>query len=353
MAALFGVNFKSRVKHVFAWSLYASGLLPLFAHIRLRRKALALMYHRVLTAGEMRRCFAQDGISVDTETFEKQIRYLSKYFKPVSFAQFIDHMEENKPFPPGTCLITFDDGWRDNFLHAYPILKKNNVPALIFLTTDFIGSFRRFWQDELADLLAAAHKYYKENSEILNLDQIPVDTNDFLALIKCGETRLAQQIEAFIRKQKKKDLRSTKTLITALKKVLPPASKPNERRSVFLNWEEVKIMAEDGISFGSHGKSHALLPNVDAQMAEKEIRESKRIMQECIGSTICAFSYPNGDYNSEIVRAVRDAGYRAAFGTKPGYVSSRSNPFKIRRINIHQDMTGSVPMFLARISGIL
>lgn len=70
---------------------------------------------------------------------------------PNEVAQIINTGME---FPPRSCLITFDDGWKDNYTYAYPVLKRHHIPALIFLTTDFIGTSRAFWHEQLGDLLS-------------------------------------------------------------------------------------------------------------------------------------------------------------------------------------------------------
>ena len=120
----------------------------------------------------------------------------------------------------------------------------------------------------------------------------------------------------------------------------------------FMNWKEIKHMAKSGISFGSHGKSHMILPTMAIIDVERELRESKSMIENMLGITVECFSYPNGDYTEEVIETVKNAGYKAAFATETGTHGEDDNPYRIRRINIHEDMTCNTPMFMARIVGL-
>src|SRR5688572_8924764 len=109
------------LKSVVADALYYTGLLRLWQSIVLRRKAVVLMYHRVLTGDERSRCGSHPGIVVDRETFALQMDVLKRQFVVLSLDEFTDRVERRQPFPPSSCLITFDDGWRDTFTNALPI----------------------------------------------------------------------------------------------------------------------------------------------------------------------------------------------------------------------------------------
>lgn len=347
-----GLNLRKIIRISLAFCLYITGLLSLIVRIRLRKKAVVLMYHRVLSGEEISRRKTQSGIMVETGTFQKQIGYIRKHLNPISLQEFVDHLERNIPFPRKTCLITFDDGWRDNFLNAYPVLRENRVPAVIFLPTDFIGSLRSFWQEELADLLAAARRRLREDKEFSARNKKLFAIEGIREIMASDEKRLPQEIAAYLSIQKKKSISEIERLIHSLKQALPAEAMPEKKEAVFLSWDEIKIMAWDGITFGSHGKSHAILPAAGVREAEGEIRESKNVLEKNLGQAIDAFSYPNGDYSEEVLDVVRKNGYQVAFGTNKGSVSIEDNPYKLKRMNIHQDMTGSIPMFLARIAGI-
>ncbi len=309
------------------------------------------MYHRVLNEDETSKQIIRNGIIVGTETFKKQIDFIRRHLKPVSLQEFVSYLEKKNPFPERTCLITFDDGWRDNFLNAYPILKESGVPAAIFLPVDFIGTHRSFWQEELAELLVSIRSRFSEDKELMKKQRI-LDIEGILRIIASDPRELPKEIGTFLNNQKKKNIAQIQELIHSLKLACKADVTSGEKEPAFLNWDQVKTMADDGVAFGSHGKTHTLLPALYAKEVVREIRESKEILEKNLGQNIYAFSYPNGDYSARVVKAVQDQDYRIAFGTEKGFVSASENPFNIRRINIHQDMTDSIPMFMARIAGL-
>ena len=95
-------------------------------------------------------------------------------------------------------------------------------------------------------------------------------------------------------------------------------------------------------------KVRELENEVACMKAREQSREKERELKKKIDS----FSYPNGNYSEEVVKFVRDQGYEIAFGTESGFVSSDDDPYTLKRINIHEDMTNTIPMFLARIVGL-
>ena len=121
--------------------------------------------------------------------------------------------------------------------------------------------------------------------------------------------------------------------------------------SAFLEWNEIKTMAGNGIEFGSHGKSHSILIETGVDL-DNELLQSKSVVESQLHNPIRSFSYPNGDYTREIAERVRQYGYDLAFVTENGFVSHLDNPMTLKRINIHEDMTNSIPMFLARLVGL-
>ena len=120
----------------------------------------------------------------------------------------------------------------------------------------------------------------------------------------------------------------------------------------FVDWNEVDEMARQEIAFGGHGAEHRLLTRIEPESADAEIRVSKEVMASRQPDTMLAFSYPNGLWNPEIANKVREAGYRLAFTTREGLVSSADDPFTLKRLNIHEDVTKTAPMFLARLIGL-
>jgi peptidoglycan/xylan/chitin deacetylase (PgdA/CDA1 family) len=115
---------------------------------------------------------------------------------------------------------------------------------------------------------------------------------------------------------------------------------------------QADAMARRRVAFGGHGAEHLLLTQVSRPEAEAEIRLSKDVLDRRLNHWIPTFSYPNGYWTSEIADMVRAAGYRLAFITRRGFVSCDDDPFKIRRINVQENLAATTPMLLARILGL-
>ena len=146
-------NAKRSLRVFIAHFLYYTGVLNLLLNRKLKNKAVVLMYHKVLDKEEISSSYSQNGIIVSKESFETQIKYLKKNFNIISLNSTIQSLKNKTSLPSRSCLVTFDDGWKDNYQNAYPILKECQIPAVIFLSTDFIGSDQHFWQEKLVQCL--------------------------------------------------------------------------------------------------------------------------------------------------------------------------------------------------------
>src|SRR4030095_13864207 len=99
-------------------------------------------YHRVLEKEEPYLDHSQPGMVVTLPTFERHLSFVERHFDIAPLSSILD-VETGRRRP--RCVITFDDGWRDNYELAFPALRKRGLPAAIFVTTDFIGGDRVFW----------------------------------------------------------------------------------------------------------------------------------------------------------------------------------------------------------------
>ncbi|MEQ1795833.1 MAG: polysaccharide deacetylase family protein [Nitrospira sp.] len=347
-----GERAKYAVKTVVSHVLYALGVLQLWQFFALRRKAVVLMYHRVLTCEERILTGSHPGIVVDRETFAKQMAVLKRRFRVLSVEEFAERMERKVPFEDASCLITFDDGWRDNFTHALPILQRHRLPALIFLPVNFISRRRLFWQEHFTHLACQAVMQVKREPqrrerfrEILR----PVHL-DFVLDLPDHDLRPA--VREAVCRQKGVALSLVEDTLSILTRELGGKGDEFEELDGFLDWEQVKSMAQQGISFGGHGAEHRLLTLVSPSEARDEICAARGVIDSRLQERVPTFSYPNGNWSPGVVSLVRESGYRMAFTTQPGFVKCDDDRFTIRRINVHESMTNSTPMFLARIVGL-
>ena len=144
------------VRMAISHTLYYSGVLHLWLRLALRRKAVVLAYHRVLTPEQRARTASQQGLVVEDGTFARHVALLTRLFTVLTLDEFADHLTRRRPFHGPCCLITFDDGWIDNFENALPVLRAHQLPAVMFLPVNFIGRRRLFTREALTHLLVRA-----------------------------------------------------------------------------------------------------------------------------------------------------------------------------------------------------
>ena len=129
-----------------------------------------------------------------------------------------------------------------------------------------------------------------------------------------------------------------------------------DNEPAFLNWEEARNMADSGlISFGSHTSSHKILTHLNEKEILEELIQSKNrlITERVINPSFIPFSYPNGNYDDDVARKVKEAGYHVAVTTENGWNHQNTLLYNLKRVAIHQDMTRTKAMFGCRITNIL
>jgi peptidoglycan/xylan/chitin deacetylase (PgdA/CDA1 family) len=304
-----------------------------------------LMYHRILPSDQANPR-VQPGMYVDPETFEMHIRYLKQYFQVVSFSEKFSIIKtaKNSQSTHPACILTFDDGWRDFYEFAYPVLKRNQVPATVFLPTGYVGTTNWFWTDRLAWLLTDAIPPARPEKP----------GNPKLERIAGIHGAYEERLEAAIHLLKDRNDQEIEEVIAALKERVGIGAAPHQR--VFLNWEEVREMRGSGlVSFGSHTHNHRILVHLEEGDVREELALSKKILlrEGVVDPSFIPFCYPNGNSNQRIACMVREAGYHAAVSTVKGWNDGDASPFELKRVAIHQDMTASREMFGCRVVDIL
>jgi peptidoglycan/xylan/chitin deacetylase (PgdA/CDA1 family) len=340
---------KLAVSHV----LYYTGLLQLWQAVSMRHKAVVLMYHRVLTADELRCTGSHPALVVDCETFARQIALLKRRFTVLSVQELAVRMERGIPFPSSSCVITFDDGWRDSFSNALPILKRHSLPALVFLPVNYIGSRRLFWPEALTHMLARVALEVRRHPERRARFQVVLAPAGLAEILDTAEDDLLRAAMEVVRTRRATDRPELEQLAEQLSEELGVSTADLSSVDGFMDWDQVHAMAQEGIAFGGHGAEHLLLTQVRDADVEREVRVSKGVLDEQLQEPVPAFSYPNGYFTPAVVEAVKAAGYRLAFITSRGRVGCNDDRFTIRRLNVHGSVTDSTPMFLARVVGLL
>lgn len=308
---------------------------------KLRSQTLTVLnYHRIADVEKDGRDTFLQNISATPSSFARQMDFLSENFNVISGAELLAWLQDKSELPPHAALITFDDGYQDNWSNAYPVLKKRNLPAIIFLTTNFIDKHTPFYWDKLA------YAFYHTKKNTATLPLLGKQHWDNHETARKLTLAWAEASKLLHNEEKEAALSAT---LDALDITIPQAALSD----LPLRWDQIREMANNGIEMGSHTLSHPILTRISLDQVRTEVVESKRRIEEEIGKPIFSFAYPNGgaaDFNSAIQNILKQAGYSFAFSLMPGpttYNTLRRKPYAIRRIflghiDIHERFIGKI-----------
>jgi peptidoglycan/xylan/chitin deacetylase (PgdA/CDA1 family) len=336
---------KTLIKGLIAGGLYYTGALWVIGSLILRRRAIVLMYHRVLPTAPRPDYFTADGIVVSAATFDRHMRFLRRFCNPATPEQLRAMLAGETAWKPRTCLVTFDDGWYDNAEYALPALVRHRVPAAIFVATGFLGTSNTFWQEKLTRLLHGAWSLGERAAPIYN----ELDASEILSL---EETAARAQIRYLVTRLKSRTRAELDALIARIEEFLAANGAPSVGvgDDRFMSWSQVAALRESGfIAIESHAHSHVPLTTLPAHGIAHELEESKRHLRERIAHESRFIAYPNGDFDDAVVKAARDAGFALAFTTMPGHVSPGDDPLRLKRMNFAEHGTSSNAGFLCRM----
>lgn len=274
-------------------------------------RVLVLMYHRVHQEPHV--------LSVSPERFDAQMRFLREFCRPCTLSEVVDARRLGRALPPRSVAVTFDDGYRDNFTHAFPILRKYDMPATFFVTTGMIQARQPFWWDRI-------HQFLKPPEVVAEV--WPAMASALVARDRSGQAELVTEA------LKELPTRSARELMDAICHPAEPVE------PVTMTWEEIRIMARAGMEIGSHTVTHPILSRQEPEEAAWEVRHSKLEIEREIGLPVTHFAYPNGrpcDMPQDFRSTLMDAGYLSAFSTIEGAVTARSEPFALERVGIYDN----------------
>lgn len=310
---------------------------------------LVLMYHRILPASDPRSQVEEPGMTVTPESFRNHLLILSEYFDFISISEWINRQKKQLDLPEKCCAISFDDGWADNYEFAFPILQELSVPATIFLVSDLVGTHEQFWPEQLAQLLTTIAREQPDqwsHPDLKWLQQAQTGY-DFSATIPNREQ--ISEIIAAAKSLSDQDILSRLAHINQLLGLSNEGSQPD-----LLDWHQVCSMIDSGlVEMGSHTCAHTRLDTrINHDQLEKEVINSKAMIEKKTGRPAKTFCFPNGDYTEQALHLVRQH-YSGAVTTMTGWNSADTDHYLLRRIGIHEDIARDRTAFLARVSGWL
>lgn len=341
------------IKQTMAHLLYAFGLLGVLIRRRLHGRAVVLTYHRVLPDDELERTWSHPAIVVRSGTFGRHLEALQRHFDVLSLETFTARLESGQPFERPSCLVTFDDGWIDTYTQAWPALRAASMPATVFLPVDFIGADRMFWQEQGSALLAVIAARAGQDPAFAERATAALAPHGMHRVFGLMGAALREAIAEAMQVRKHDDPGRHRSPLPTLLELAAASTPPVGGVDAFMTWPQVREMAAGGITFGGHGVTHRLLDTLPPAEADAEVGGSRTALERELPGHAIAFCYPNGNWSPAVAAAVQRQGFRVAFSTERGLAGPDSERFAVRRINIHEDVTSTVPLFLARLAGVL
>lgn len=291
-----------------------------------------LMYHRFSESGESG--------SVGAGAFEAQVRHIAEHYNPMTVTELASNLFNGQRVPRHTVVITVDDGYRDFYNVAWPILKKYGVPATFYVTTGFVSGRLWLWPDQLKWLLANAPKHASPFNYRETVVEPPERRGDYRMRFK----QLAPVLLAVSDEEKHAFIQS---LAEAWELSLP--DQPPEDNAA-ATWEQLLELQRGGIEIGGHTMTHPSLGRVDSVQAEREIQGCSEELNTHLGLRSRSFCYPNGepqDFVAAHVPMVQAAGFSGAVVAFSDAVG-QSQRYAMRRHSSSQNMF----QFMKAISGV-
>jgi peptidoglycan/xylan/chitin deacetylase (PgdA/CDA1 family) len=235
--------------------------------------------------------------------FAAQVEYLLRHHRFMALSTLVAHINEKKPIPMRSVVLTFDDGFRDNYFHAFPVLRRFGIPATVFVTTGCVSTGRLPWSQRLGFILQATEA-----------SAVQVDSSD--APLVLGRTAGRWRAYGVLKSRLRRMPAATREeMLDSLEHRLGVQT-PLDR---MLTWEQIKEMRGAGIEFGAHTVTHSLLGEIEPAEARWEMEKSLSDVQEHAGPESRAFAFPGGSTSASLVQLAKDVGFSSAFLPGQGF----------------------------------
>jgi peptidoglycan/xylan/chitin deacetylase (PgdA/CDA1 family) len=308
-------------KELLAKLLYHSGFLQPFS--RLQPPGLVVLnYHRIRPdQPEHHTPFDADVFGPTQRDFDRQVRWLKDHFQLLSESELLEVTRSPDRFRDRFAALTFDDGYRDNYDLALPVLRAAGAPAIFYICPALIEDRRLGWWD----LIAYFIKKSRQSSISLSGETIPL-----------GEQKpdAIRKLNGWMKLRPAAETAGLLDRLASACDVAPPGRELQDQQ--FMTWDQVREASRQGVSIGSHTHTHRVLATLPEPDQRWELSQSKTVLEAKLGSPVRTLAYPVGGYQNftaVTMRLARDCGYEAAFSfhtgrNRPG----DGNPYNLRRI---------------------
>ncbi len=266
------------------------------------KQLLVLAYHRICDYNEDYP-FDLELVSATPKQFDWQVGWLKQHVDLITFADLAAINSNQKAMPKRPAIITFDDGFDDNFLQAFPILKQHNAVATFFVSTDYVGTDRLFWYEWFTYLIMRPTAERFEVKALGISEALP-------------ETSAARRplVAHYLDVLKRADPDRQQATLEELESRQQEASDRQDwHLSRAMSWQQVREMSDAGMEIGSHGAAHMMLAKLDDQRLDDELMRSKQTIEQHTGTPVCSIAYPVGKPDAcdeRVFGRAADCGYQ-------------------------------------------
>lgn len=299
------------------------------ANVVLPKGLYCFNYHRIGEANQTE--YDPNVFSCDEANFSDHMQYIKKHFTVVSLDE-LPEILNGKIRDKRYALITFDDGYIDNYSKAFPILLKNNISATFFLATNFMNDAEIPWWDQIA--------YLVRHSQV---DEIKLDNwPDSVALSKVD---IATNIRKVLDRVKLNNGSTIEDILSELEAKLKNENAETIRdEPLFMTWDMVREMKSAGMDFGSQTCSHRIMSHLSTDKQDYEARVSKEVIDKELNTSITAFAYPVGgkySFTTDTINIIKKH-YKTSFSFISGInTSDNLNEFCIERISVDSNCSAT------------
>jgi peptidoglycan/xylan/chitin deacetylase (PgdA/CDA1 family) len=300
---------------------------------------LILAYHRVVADIARAEQESIHGLVVSAETFERHLRIVRESSDVLTLDEAAEALKGRRRLGRAAAVITFDDGYRDVYEHAWPVLRLLGLPATVYIPTALIGGAaegppRLLDHDRLFRLVQRARELG------LGLGRALRDAG--LSPPQAARVCSAPSLLDAADELNDQPAAVRESVLWGLEAVLGGEAGAYPAGFELMTWEMVREMSEGGVTFGAHTERHPILTLEPEEAAEREIRQSKGTLEEMLVRPARHFAYPNGRHNAAVRRLVAEAGFKTAVTTARHVNRPGCDLLELGRVSLCEESTRGV-----------
>lgn len=311
-----------------ALALHHSGARELLADVQRRavggRRVLIVSYHRVVADFAAEKDHTLYTLNVEQGTFRKHLEVLQESHDIVSLEDALSVLGGSRTATRDVAVITFDDGYRDVYTHAFPVMRDMRVPGVVYVPSAYVGTDRKLGHDRLYTALRRMEKR--------KLGPIAVGVGGQ------GERWLIDALEgapppmvALERLIARYPTAGLLKLADALEDRLGLCNENDSEGQLPMTWEMLREMDACGVITGAHTAEHTVLTNQRLEDARREIAQCKAVLEKGLKKPVRHFAYCNGYYSAGVAQALRAEGFLTAVTTEDMPNVPGTDPYALKR----------------------